>query len=190
MMHRRTTHVLALLVLLCGIWPSVHALCAPGTYFIEASLECGVCPAGEFAAVASTQASLFPWQPSACGRTQQNTIGCSEAAQGLVVEACATDVLNMLQPSPNEYDWDAFLSSIQSAVMGRAGRIVFLMKLRTDCFFVFNTNDHSIQKIVSSIPTTVPMQIDYLAGGVYVPATQSIYSVPNAKDSTLSACTI
>jgi len=98
----------------------------------------------------------------------------------------------MLQPSPGEYDWDAFSSSIQSAVMGRAGRIVFLIKLRTNCFYVFNTNDHSMQKIVSSIPTTAPMQIDYLAGGVYVPATQraSIQYPMQKTKSTLSACTI
>jgi len=175
------SRVYATLVLLCSMVCSAHALCDPGTYFIDSIQACGVCPAGEFAADVPTPPPVDENSPT-CGRTREDTIGCSEAPQGVDVQACAADVLNMLEPSSGEYDWDVLSSSIQSAVMGRDGRIVFLMNLRVDSFYVFNTNDHSIQKILSSVPTTGPMQIDYLAGGVYVAASQSIYSVPNGKD--------
>jgi len=179
-------HVHVVLVLLCGIVLSAHALCEPGTYFMDSTKACGVCPDGEFAANASTlhsrrQGAAATASPI-CGRTPQNAVGCAEAPKAVDVQVCATDVLNLMQLSPGVHDNDVYNSIVQSAVLGRDGRIVFLMKRRVDSFYVVNTNDNSIQKIPSSLPAAEPLQIDYMAGGVYVPASQSIYSVPDGKD--------
>ena len=183
-------HVHVVLLLLCGVVSSAHALCSPGTYFIYTTQACGVCPAGEFAANATTPSSRRQGTAETCGRTVHDTIGCSEAPQGVDVQACVTDVLNLLEPLPGEYDWDQFSTSIQSGVLGKNGRIFFMMKRREVSFYVFNINDHTIQKLPSLYQSREPYradqlrrptQVDYFSGGVYVAATESIYAVPPMK---------
>jgi hypothetical protein len=87
----------------------------------------------------------------------------------------------MMQPSPGTYDWAIFSISIQSAVMGKDGRIFLLLRETSGSFYVFNTHDNSMQKIPSAIAKN-GFKPENMAGCVYVEASETIYWLPYERN--------
>jgi len=102
------------------------------------------------------------------------------APLGVNVQTCALDVYNIFMPT-GEYDWEAAGSSIQSAVMGKDGMILFLHRISSGFNYLFNTRYHTMEKMTPAVPG-VTGALESVAGGVYVESSETIYWVPNHRN--------